>query len=187
MKLEKVYRKIVSLLNKERFNYLVIGGIAAGVMGEPRVTGDIDFCIFIKKEEAKNFLKKVKKGGFKFEQEEVTKRVKETGTFKIWYEDFHVDFIIASTEFEEKALERKQKIIFQNIPAFFPSVEDLIISKIIPGRPQDIIDAEKIVMRNFNRLDVKYLQSWAQKLSDEAENLRIWNELERMLKGDKKR
>ncbi len=184
MLLEEVYRKAVAFLNK-KFDYLVIGGIAAGVMGEPRVTGDIDFCIFIKKKGIKDFLEKAKKEGFKFDQREVIKKVEETGTFKIWCEDFHIDFIIASTKFEEKAFKRRQKITFQKIEAFFPSVEDLILSKIIPGRLQDIIDAEKIVIRNFDQLDIKYLQNWAQKLSDEAEDLRIWNELERMLKKNR--
>lgn len=186
MLLEEVYKKTVSFLNKNGFNYLVIGGIAAGVFGEPRITGDVDFCVFTKKSGIKDFLNKAEKDNFKFDRKEVLKSVEETGTFKIWHGDFHIDFIIASTEFEKSAFQRKQKIVFQNIEAFFPSPEDLIISKIIPGRPQDKVDAEKIVVRNFNQLDIKYLQNWAQKLSDEAEDLRIWNTLEKLLKKARK-
>jgi len=40
--LEEVYKKVVTFLNAEKYKYLIIGGIAAGTLGEPRVTGDED-------------------------------------------------------------------------------------------------------------------------------------------------
>ncbi len=46
----------------------------------------------------------------------------------------------------------------------------------------DLLDAERIVMRHKEKLDIGYLQSWARKLSDQAEDMRIWNELKTLLK-----
>ena len=43
--LEHVYKRVITLLSKWEYNYLVIGGIAAGTLGEPRVTGDVDIDI----------------------------------------------------------------------------------------------------------------------------------------------
>ena len=66
--------------------------------------------------------------------------------------------------------------------AFFPTPEDLILLKIIPHRAQDLLDAEKVVLRHKRSLNIKYLKDWAKRLSDEAEDLRIYNELQRLLK-----
>ena len=44
-----------------------------------------------------------------------------------------------------------------------------------------LLDAERIVMRHKDKLDTGYLQSWARKLSDQAEDMKIWNELDGLL------
>lgn len=158
--LEDVYKKIVGFLNKERYEYIVIGGVAAGTLGEPRVTGAVDIDILLRQYQIQDFLGKAKKAGFRFNEEECKKRILATGTFQINCVDFHIDFIIASIEMEKEAIKRKKAIRLYNIKAFFPTPEDLIILKIIPARPQDLVDAEKIVTRHKKNLDVKYLREW---------------------------
>jgi hypothetical protein len=180
--LEKVYKKVVTFLNRRKYKYLIIGGIAAGTLGEPRVTGDVDVDIILAQEDIVEFLDKAKKGGFKVSKEKCINTAKQRGTFQINYGDFHIDFIIASTDFEKEAFERRKIIKLFSIKASFPTPEDLILLKIIPGRKQDLLDAEKVVLRHKQKLDTDYLQSWARKLCDEAEDMRIWNELNRLLK-----
>ena len=43
------------------------------------------------------------------------------------------------------------------------------------------IDAEGIALRHKGKLDRKYLEFWTQKLSDEAEDITIWNRLMKLL------
>lgn len=183
--LEDVYKKVVNFLNKEKYEYIVIGGIAVGTLGEPRVTGDVDVDIMLDKDKLPEFLHKAKKVGFKFDEEKCKKRAEATGTLQINYGDFHIDFIIASIELEKDAFKRKRIIRLYNTKAFFPTPEDLILLKIIPGRPQDLVDADKIVARYKKNLDAKYLKAWAKRLSDEAEDGRIVNELQKLLRTKK--
>ncbi|MFQ6035405.1 MAG: DUF6036 family nucleotidyltransferase [Sedimentisphaerales bacterium] len=180
--LEKVYKKVVSFLNKENYKYLIIGGIAAGTLGEPRVTGDVDVDIILDRQDIPDFLDKAKKARFEVSKEKCLRAAKQTGTLQINYGDFHIDFIIASTDLEEQAFERRKTIALYGIKAFFPTPEDLILFKIIPGRKQDLLDAESVVLRHKEKLDIRYLKTWAKKLSDQAEDMRIWNELKRLLK-----
>ena len=42
-------------------------------------------------------------------------------------------------------------------------------------------DIERIIERYYGRLDIKYIINWAQKLSDEAQDMRMYNELKRLL------
>lgn len=110
------------------------------------------------------------------------KDAKERGVFQINYGDFHIDFIIASTDLEREAFRRKKVIRLYNIEAFFPTPEDLILLKIISARTQDLLDAEKIGIRHKEKLDINYLEDWAKKLSDEAQDIRILDELHKLLR-----
>jgi len=180
--LEQVYKKIVTFLNSNDYEYLIIGGIAAGTLGEPRVTGNVDVDITLAQKDISDFLDKARKAGFKVSKEKCLRTAKQTGTFQINYGDFHIDFIIASTDLERQAFDRRKPIKLYGIKAFFPTPEDLILFKIIPGRKQDLLDAEKVVLRHKEKLNIGYLKTWAQKLSDQTEDMRIWNELNRLLK-----
>lgn len=179
--LDDVYKKLVSFLNKEGFEYIIIGGVAAGILGEPRLTGDVDVDIVLDKDNIGGLLKKIKKAGFDINEQKCIKKAKQLGVFQISYGDFHIDFIIASTDLEKEAIRRKKVIKFYGLKAFFPTPEDFILLKVVPGRSQDIGDIEKVVIRHKDRLDTKYILKWAQKLSDEAENMRIYNEAERLI------
>ncbi len=180
--LEGVYKKLISFLNKEKFGYLIIGGIAAGILGEPRLTGDIDVDIILDKKQLNEFLNKAKRTGFKIDVQKCVKRVKEAGVFQISHGDFHIDFIIASTDLEREAIKRKKIIKLYGLSAFFPTAEDFILLKIIPARPQDLMDAERVVTRHKGKLDLKYLKNWAEILSEEAQDMRIHNELQKLLR-----
>lgn len=182
--LSVVFRKTISFLKKQKYDYLVIGGIAASVLGNPRMTQDVDICIFLRETQLKKFLEKAGKSGFSFNRKEVIQKVKETGTFDILCGKCHIDFIIASTELEEEALKKRQELNVYGIKASFPTPEDLILLKIVPGRHIDLADIENVINRRLGRLDKKYILNWAQRLSDEAEDMRIYNTLKEQLEID---
>ena len=180
--LEDVYKKVVTFLNRGKYKYIIIGGIAAGTIGESRATGDVDVDIIISRENIPAFLDKAEKAHFKVLKKKCIKSAEQTGVFQINYEDFHIDFIIASTNVETSAFERAQVRKLYGIKAFFPTPEDMILLKIIPGRDKDLLDAKNIILRHKGKLDIRYLKKWATKLCDEAENMRIWITLNELLK-----
>jgi hypothetical protein len=176
------FRASIDLIESSDIDYLIIGGVAVGVWGNIRVTEDLDLIIFISPKNLKVLLEKAKSSGFKFDEKTISKQAKEVGVFKIFYKNYHLDFLIASTDLERSALKRKKKVKIFDKEVFVPSKEDLLLLKIIPGRPKDLLDAESIANRQRNKLDVEYLRTWAQKLSDEAEDMRIYNELQKILR-----
>ncbi len=180
--LEDAYKKIVTFLNKGKYKYIVIGGIAAGTIGEARVTEDVDIDIIIDKKKISGFLDQAAKAGFSFVKTRCLKLAEQTSVFQINYENFRIDFIIATTELEAAAFKRAQKMNLYGIKANFPTPEDLILLKIIPGRDKDLLDAKNIVERHKGKLDKRYLRNWAEKLCDEAEDMRISNVLNQILK-----
>lgn len=75
--LEDTYKKLVKFLNKEGVEYIIIGGIAAGILGEPRMTGDIDVDVVLENKKLAGFLNNLKKTGFNVNIGQCIKRVKE--------------------------------------------------------------------------------------------------------------
>lgn len=179
--LEKEYKRIITFLNKQKINYLVIGGIAVSVIGEPRETVDIDFCVFIKKGDIEAFFEKAQRDGYIVDKKEMLKNAKLTGSFNIRDGKVQIDFLISSHELEKSSLNRKIEIEMHGVKAYYPTPEDLILFKIVPGRFQDLADIESIAKRYSGKLDEKYLLNWAKKLSDEAEDMRIYKGVKRLL------
>lgn len=181
--LEDVYKKVVTFLNSREYRYLIIGGVAAGTLGEPRITADVDVDISIDRRDIPGFLDRAANAGFVVLREKCLASAGRAGVFQIGFEGFHVDFIVASTDLEIAAFERAQTVKLYGVKALFPTPEDLILLKIIPGRDKDLLDAKNVVLRHKGKLDTRYLKAWAQKLCDEAEDMRIWKTLNDLLKS----
>ena len=182
IKFSDYFKKSIDLLYATKVDFLVIGGMAISVWGNIRLTEDLDLIIFVPRTGITPLLGNAKKMGFSFDEEKTLKNAKNIGVFKIFYGNYHLDFLIASTKLESESLKRKINVEIYGKAAFVPSKEDLLLLKVIPGRPKDIIDAESIGIKQKGKLDEKYLIEWAQELSDEAEDLRIYNEVRRILK-----
>ena len=51
------------------------------------------------------------------------------------------------------------------------TLDELLVNSL----EKDLLDVNGILARHRQRLDRDYLESWAQRLSDEAQDARIWN------------
>jgi len=169
--LKNLFKKIIYVLNASKTPYIVIGGIAAGVLGRPRFTEDIDLLIFISKGKVKNLLEFFKRAGFEFNRETVENTILARGIFRIFFGEFYADFFINVTEFGKKALKRAIEVELWEEKVKFPSPEDMIILKLIAGRKLDLIDAEEILLANKEKIDKTYLLKTAQEFCDEVEDL----------------
>ena len=169
------------MLERLRTPYLIIGGLAQAVVGEPRLTQDVDCIVAIRPADVKRLVAALADEGFEADLNTALKTVKSTGTFSSGRGRWRVDFIIASTAFERSAFQRAQRVRLYDSDANFPTPEDLILLKLVPGRDKDLVDAQTVAVRHRATLDRAYLEQWAQQLSDEAEDARIWQTLRRLL------
>ena len=136
--------------------YLVIGGLAVVVVGEPRTTADADVIVFVSQTEAELLIAQAAEAGFELREDVERRRLEETGTMRFRKGRYQID-----------------------LP--FPTPEDLILFKILAGRDKDILDATGIVRRHIERLDTKYLEKTLQPLCELAENMAPWKRLQEVL------
>lgn len=150
-------------LREENIQFMVIGGIANLIWGQPRLTQDIDITISV--EDIPSFIKKIRSFG-KLLPENPIKFAEKTRVSPIEINNVKVDIIFAGTEYERIAISRVIKVEIQkgiNINVCSP--EDLIIHKAISERERDWEDIEGIILRQGKRLDKKYISKWLKAFS----------------------
>ena len=157
---QKLLAKLAKALKKRKIPYMVIGGQAVLLYGEPRMTRDIDITIGAGTEKLGELLGVLKETGLKV----IPKKVKEfvEQTFVLPAIDkktgIRADFIFSFTPYEAAAIKRARKITLAGEKMAFAAPEDVIIHKIFAGRPRDIEDAKSIILKN-KKLDTHYLKS----------------------------
>ena len=156
---KKLLKKIANELNTHNIPYMVIGGQAVLLYGEPRLTKDIDITLGIGIDGLKDInsiiqklnLKALVNEGFLQKTMVLLAIDEKTG--------IRVDFIFSFSRYEKQAIKRAPDIKFGNTVVKFASLEDVVIHKIIAGRARDIEDVRSIILKNSD-YDTKYIVRW---------------------------
>lgn len=158
---QKLLKKIANELNAHNIPYMVIGGQAVLIYGEPRLTKDIDIALGVGVSKLNEINGIVEKLNLKILVDE--NFVQNTMVLLVIDEKtgIRVDFIFSFSLYEKQAIKRATDIKFGNTIVKFASLEDLIIHKIIAGRAIDIEDVRSIILKNPD-YNAEYIKRWLQ-------------------------
>lgn len=123
-------REAIDFLTGASTPYLIIGGLAVAVIGEPRMTGDVDVIGYLSVEQATNLIEAAVAAGFEVDPDE-REHLQATGTLRFSKGRFQLDIILASLPFEDdaRARARKRRLFGRFVP--LPTPEDLILFKVL--------------------------------------------------------
>jgi len=95
MEATKLLKKLAKHLSSESIEYMVIGGQAVLIYGEPRLTKDIDITLGLHIDQLEKILKIVKKLKLKILLSDIENFIKETFRFPVLDQKtgFRIDFI----------------------------------------------------------------------------------------------
>ena len=172
---EKILAGLGTVLQDHKIPYMIIGGQAVLLYGEPRLTRDIDITLGVDVDHLEEVLGVVEKLSLKPLPQDIQKFVRQTMVLPCLHEEtgIRVDFIFSYSPYETQAIQRAKKIMIKNIDVCFASVEDLVIHKIFAGRPRDLEDVRSILVRNPD-IDRDYISAWLEQFdasSDENDFL----------------
>jgi len=173
-------RACLDLLKAKRTRYLIVGGVAVTAVGEPRFTADLDAIVFVEPDELEPLLAYAIGHGFKADLEAELESARAGGSVRLARGRFHFDLIVRSLFIEDQALSRARTIKVFRRAVRFPSPEDLIVLKLVAGRPRDLLDVEGILRRHEETLDRAYVERTLRALCDLAEDhafLGRWHDL----------
>lgn len=174
-------RQAFEFLEQRGVRYLVIGGLAVVVVGEPRITADADAVVFLSRVEAEALIREAAVAGFDVREDLERERLDRTGTMRFRQGRFQLDLITASLPFEEVASERAIRHELFGVSLPFPSPEDLILFKVLAGRDKDLLDATGVARRHRDRLDMAYLETTLRSICEAAEDASLWGRLRGVL------
>ena len=174
-------REAVDFLTGASAPYLIIGGLAVAVIGEPRMTGDVDVIGYLSMEQATELIDTAVAAGFEVAPDE-RERLHATGTLRFTKGRFQLDIILASLPFEDdaRARARKRRLFGRLVP--LPTPEDLLLFKVLAGRDKDLVDAVGIARRHLTSLDHRYLDAALSAVCDLAEDLAPRSRLDDVLR-----
>ncbi len=145
------FKEFIQCLNKNKVRYLLVGGWAVGIYGNPRATNDIDFLIAI---DTKN-IEKLQQALSEFGVPTVEDRVfMEFGNvFRMGRPPIQIDIINQANgiEFEDCYL-KKETIRIEGIELSIISRNDLLRNKKASGRHRDLADVEFLESDTDNQL-----------------------------------
>lgn len=155
--------EVISVLASLPAPFMLIGGLAVGVRASPRATRDADFSLLADESVSRRLVEEMSARGFSVRMHGTpgpgeVMRFHRPGADGI---ERWVDVLVAGTSFEEKAIARatEERFLGQLVPV--ATVEDLVVFKLVAGRPQDYADVAGLLEEHAGRLDDAYLDACA--------------------------
>jgi predicted nucleotidyltransferase len=158
---ERLLKKIAIQLREGAIPYMVIGGQAVLLYGEPRLTRDIDITLGIGVEELSKVRKILRTMGLKILVKNDKEFVAKTMVLPAMDREsgIRIDFTFSYSLYERQAIERAKEIKLGRTSVRFASLEDLVIHKVIAGRARDLEDVRSILLKN-PKYDSHDIEKW---------------------------
>lgn len=166
-KFERLLARIAKALKDAGISYMVIGAQAVLVYGRPRFTGDINITLGVDVEQLSTLKKIADQMSLRPLRLDFERFAMQTNVFSV-LEDatkIKVDFIFSFSPYEQEAIKRARPIEIQQTTVYYASPEDVVIHKIVAGRPLDIDDAKSIINVQPS-LDRSYILKWLREYSE---------------------
>ena len=154
-----LYLPLFKALNDAGVKYVVVGGLATVLHGYARLTIDVDLMVDLAPEEATRAIQALESLGFKPRAPVPAVQFADAAKRREWIEQkgmtvfsfyspsnpmLTVDvFVYHPIPFADLR-SRAERMVIDNVPVYICSIDDLITLKQQAGRPQDLIDIEKL-------------------------------------------
>ena len=126
---------------------MVIGGVAASILGRPRATRDVDAVVWAPEAAWPGFLAAAVAVGLRPRVSDPLAFARTSRVLLLRHEASGVDVDISfgSLPFEEEAIRRARSTMVAGVEVPLVTPEDLVILKAVANRPRDHVDIEAII------------------------------------------
>jgi len=165
---QELLQRIARAFDRANIPYMVIGGQAVLLYGEPRLTRVIDITVGLDSSGLHRVLAIVRELGLRVLVDPAEPFVRDTMVLPTIEDSstIRVDIVFSFSAFEQAALERVRPHLIGKTKVRFASLEDLVIHKTVAGRSRDLEDVRVVLLKNPG-FDRNYIEHWL-KLFDES-------------------
>lgn len=158
----------VKFLDAERVPYALIGGLAVSLRGQPRMTADVDLVILADVPRSLALARGLEGTDFRPLFDDVAQVVQKSFILPLRHRttNVKVDLALGLSGFEQQIMSRAERLSLAGTEIAVATAEDLLIMKILAGRPQDEQDIQGLMIAQGKKLDWKYCTDLAAKLGE---------------------
>lgn len=168
---------VIDVLDAEGIPYAVMGGLAVRVYALPRATQDVDITIAVDRDRLPRLRDELYESGCSIPPVYDSGWLDSVAGMPLLKVQRHIgdhtvdiDLFLADSYFQDSLISRRTFHVVDTRRIALASPEDLLLLKLIAGRPRDWIDAQDLLF-TLGTLDEPYLRHWAAQLgvSDKLE------------------
>jgi hypothetical protein len=178
----EVLTDLTSWLESAAVPAMVIGGVAASILGRPRATRDIDSLAIAAPDRWPALLAEAQNHGIIARIGQPLDFAQKTRVLLLRHTNsgIDIDVILGRLPYEEEAVARGELHDLAGIQVKLPRVEDLMIMKAIARRPQDMRDIEGLLDAHPDA-DIDRVRQWVSEFSAAMAMPDILEDLEKLL------
>lgn len=160
---------------------VVIGGVAASLLGIPRATFDIDVLLVLSIQNLPTLVAMAAKEGFKLRTSDAEAFARKTRVLLLTHSTSGVDIDISLgiLPFEEETVGRSRTYQLEQSAIQLPTPEDLIVLKAVAHRPKDLEDIRAVIISHPD-LDWRRIEHWIRQFAEVLERPEIWEGVARL-------
>ncbi|HXK20393.1 MAG TPA: nucleotidyl transferase AbiEii/AbiGii toxin family protein [Polyangiaceae bacterium] len=161
----------------------VIGGVAASLLGRPRVTKDVDLVVLADEDAWRSLLEAGLRHGVEARIPDALEFARTSRVLLLRHQPtgIEVDLSFAALPFELELIERASVRVVRGVSFRVATPEDIVIMKSLALRPRDIADIEAI-LEAAPELDLERVRSTLRAFTEALETDDFAGEFERILK-----
>lgn len=157
---------------------MIIGGVAASLLGRPRLTADVDALILLSGNELPALIAAAEGEGLapRLKDAEAFARRHRVLLLRHQESGVNVDLSLGMLAFEVEAVERSAIHRIDDLAIRLPTVEDLIVLKAVAHRPQDLLDIQALVEAHPD-LERGRIERWVREFARALDMPALWNDI----------
>jgi hypothetical protein len=151
-----LFRALAPVLAGFGGRWYVFGAQAVMVWGRPRLTSDVDVTVRLEPDDPSGLVAAMGSAGFDLRVQDADDFVRRTRVLPFVHRrtGMPLDMVLAGPGLEEEFANDAVEVSVDGVAVPFISPVDLIVTKILAGRPKDLEDVRGIVLAQGNGLDV---------------------------------
>jgi hypothetical protein len=161
---------------------VIIGGVAASLLGTPRYTVDLDAVFLLGAEAIPRLLHKASAQGIEPRISDPIEFARKNRVLLLRHiaSATDIDLSLGILPFEVEMVKRSSVHAVGSIRLRLPTPEDLIILKAVAQRPKDLEDIQAIAASHPN-LDIERIRFWVEQFGEALELPDLWDSISRLL------
>ncbi len=166
----------------------VIGGVAASILGRPRLTRDVDALILLPEGRWRDFLAAGASFGLVPRIADALAFAQQARVLLLHHRPsgIDVDVSLGALPFEEELLARAVSRDVGGVAIPLPTPEDLLVMKAVAHRPRDLADIEAVLAAQ-PKVDLRRVRRLVREFATALEAPELFDDLETILRRKRKK